>query len=118
DLDSAAVENDIYDSYVEAAVKRFQARHGISADGRPGALTMKALNIPAEQRLAQLKTNLTRLRAFDTRNASRFVVCNIPAAQLEGIDDATVVSRHSALAGKPDRPSAELNLQRVEGNFH
>ena len=29
DLDSAAVENDIYDSYVEAAVKRFQARHGI-----------------------------------------------------------------------------------------
>ena len=37
DLDPAAVENDIYDSYVEAAVKRFQARHGISADGRPGA---------------------------------------------------------------------------------
>src|SRR6185436_17485849 len=52
DLDPSAVENDIYDSYVEAAVKRFQARHGISADGRPGALTMKALNIPADQRLA------------------------------------------------------------------
>src|SRR6476619_5493274 len=69
DLDPAAVENDIYDSYVEAAVKRFQARHGISADGRPGALTIKALNIPADQRLNQLKVNLARLRAFNTKGA-------------------------------------------------
>jgi murein L,D-transpeptidase YcbB/YkuD len=91
DLDPAAIENDIYDSYVEAGVKRFQARHGISADGRPGALTMKALNIPAEQRLNQLKVNLARLRSFDTKKATRFVVCNIPAAQLEAIENGTVM---------------------------
>ena len=107
DLDPSAVENDVYDSYVEAAVKRFQARHGISADGRPGALTIKALNIPAEQRLNQLKTNLARLRALDTKGASRFVVCNIPAAQLEAIENGTVMSRHIAVAGKPDRPSPD-----------
>ena len=35
DLDPSAVENDIYDSYVEAAVRRFQVRHGLSGDGRP-----------------------------------------------------------------------------------
>jgi murein L,D-transpeptidase YcbB/YkuD len=118
DLDPSAVENDIYDSYVEAAVKRFQARHGISADGRPGALTMKALNVPAEQRLSQLKTNLARLRALDTKGASRFVVCNIPAAQLEAIENGTVMSRHIAVAGKPDRPSPELNSRIVEINFN
>src|SRR3954452_16592866 len=118
DLDPAAVENDIYDSYVEAAVKRFQARHGISADGRPGALTMKALNIPAEQRLNQLRVNLTRLRSFNTKGAPRFVVCNIPAAQLEAIESGTVMSRHIAVAGKPDRPSPELNSNIVEINFN
>ena len=118
DLDPTAVENDIYDSYVEAAVKRFQARHGISADGRPGAPTMKALNIPAEQRLSQLKVNLARLRAFDTKRAPRFVVCNIPAAQLEAIENGTVMSRHVAVAGKPDRPSPELNSRIVEINFN
>ena len=118
DLDPASVENDIYDSYVEAAVKRFQARHGISADGRPGALTMKALNIPAEQRLNQLKINLARLRSFDTKKAPRFVVCNIPAAQLEAIENGTVMSRHIAVAGKPDRPSPELNSRIVEINFN
>ncbi|MEA2875226.1 MAG: L,D-transpeptidase YcbB [Hyphomicrobiales bacterium] len=118
DLDPSAVENDVYDSYVDAAVKRFQARHGISADGRPGALTMKALNVPAEQRLSQLKTNLARLRALDTKGASRFVVCNIPAAQLEAIENGTVMSRHIAVAGKPDRPSPELNSRIVEINFN
>src|SRR4051794_29825589 len=118
DLDPSAVQNDIYDSYVEAAVKRFQARHGISADGRPGALTIKALNIPAEQRLSQLKVNLTRLRSFDTKGAPRFVVCNIPAAQLEAIENGTVMSRHIAVAGKPDRPSPELNSKIVEINFN
>src|SRR6266850_2784766 len=118
DLDPAAVENDVYDSYVEAAIRRFQARHGLSTDGRPGALTFNALNIPADQRLSQLKTNLARLRAFDTRNASRFVVCNIPAAQLEAIENGVVQSRHIAVAGKPDRPSPELNSKIVEINFN
>ena len=33
DLDPNAVGNDIYNSYVEAAVRRFQARHGLSTDG-------------------------------------------------------------------------------------
>ena len=118
DLDPSAVENDVYDSYVEAAVKRFQARHGLSADGRPGALTFNALNVPAEQRLAQLKTNLARLRAFDTKNASRFVVCNIPAAQLEAIENGVVMSRHAAVAGKPDRPSPDIASRIIEINFN
>ena len=118
DLDPAAVENDVYDSYVETALRRFQARHGLSADGRPGTLTFNALNVPAEQRLSQLKTNLARLRAFDTRQAARFVVCNIPAAQLEAIENGTVMSRHIAVVGKPDRPSPDINSRIVEINFN
>lgn len=118
DLDPSAVENDIYDSYVETAMRRFQARHGLSIDGRPGTLTVNALNIPADQRLHQLKTNLTRLRAFNANPANRFVVCNIPAAQLEAIENGTVMSRHLAVAGKRDRPSPELNSKIVEINFN
>src|ERR1044071_4901427 len=118
DLDPAAVENDVYDSYVETAVRRFQARHGLSADGRPGTLTFNALNVPADQRLSQLKTNLARLRAFDTKQAPRFVVCNIPAAQLEAIESGTVMSRHIAVVGKPDRPSPDINSRIVEVNFN
>ena len=64
DIDPNAVGNDIYDSYVEAAVRRFQARHGLTVDGIMREQTLAAINVPAPVRLAQLKVNLTRLRAL------------------------------------------------------
>jgi L,D-transpeptidase YcbB len=62
DLENNAGVTEIFDSYVEAAVRRFQARHGIGVDGVVREQTVKALNIPAPVRLAQLRTNLVRLR--------------------------------------------------------
>ena len=62
DIDPNAVGNDIYDSYVEAAVRRFQARHGLTIDGVIRTETLAALNVPAPMRLAQLKVNVTRLK--------------------------------------------------------
>lgn len=54
DLENNAGVTEIFDSYVEAAVRRFQARHGIGVDGVVREQTVKALNIPAPVRLAQL----------------------------------------------------------------
>ena len=96
----------------------FRRATGFPPTGGPGTLTFNALNVPADQRLSQLKTNLARLRAFDTKPASRFVVCNIPAAQLEAIENGTVMSRHIAVVGKPDRPSPDINSRIVEINFN
>ena len=118
DLDPGAGEGEIYDSYVEAAVRRFQARHGISGDGIARTITFAALNIPAGERLNQLKANLVRLRAFAAAPPHRHVVCNIPAAQLEAIENGVVMSRHAAVAGKPDRPSPDLTSKIVEVNFN
>src|SRR5262245_58555234 len=61
DLSAKAGTTDIFDSYVEAAVRRFQARHGLTVDGILREPTFQALNVPAAVRLAQLKTNLVRL---------------------------------------------------------
>ena len=41
--------SDAFDSYVDAAVKRFQARHGIQPDGVIGDTTFAALNVPAHR---------------------------------------------------------------------
>jgi murein L,D-transpeptidase YcbB/YkuD len=118
DLDPSAGENDVYDSYVEAAVRRFQARHGLSIDGIARKLTFEALNFPAEARLGQLRINLVRLRALAAAPGHRFVVCNIPAAQLEAIENGVVMSRHATVAGKPDRPSPDISSKIVEINFN
>ncbi|MBI3436770.1 MAG: L,D-transpeptidase family protein [Proteobacteria bacterium] len=118
DLDASSGVSDVFDSYVEAAVRRFQARHGISVDGIIREQTYKALNVPANVRLEQLRVNLVRLRALSGNLGQRYVVCNIPAAQIEAIEGAVAVSRHTAVVGKPDRPSPDINSRIVEVNFN
>ncbi|MGA2568284.1 MAG: peptidoglycan-binding protein [Pseudolabrys sp.] len=118
DLEASAGTTDIFDSYVEAAVRRFQARHGITVDGIVRAESFDRLNIPCDVRLSQLKTNLVRLRSLTSHLPNRYVVCNIPAAQIEAVEDGVAVSRHTAVVGKPDRPSPEINSKIVEINFN
>jgi murein L,D-transpeptidase YcbB/YkuD len=118
DLDANAGVTDVYDSYVEAAVRRFQARHGLSVDGMAKDQTLKAMNVPAQVRLAQLQTNLVRLRSMSGNLGQRYVLCNIPAARIEAIEGNVAVSRHTAVAGKPDRPSPDVNSKIIEINFN
>jgi L,D-transpeptidase YcbB len=119
DLDPTLGPSEAFDSYVDAAVKRFQARHGIPPDGVVGNSTFAALNVPASVRLNQLATNLTRLKMLVGRlPKGRFVMVNIPAAAVEAVEDGRVVSRHTAVVGKVDRPSPLVNSKITEINFH
>jgi murein L,D-transpeptidase YcbB/YkuD len=118
DLSANAGIGDIFDSYVEAALRRFQARHGLAVDGILREATLQALNVSAPIRLAQLKTNLVRLRTMSGKLGHRFVVCNIPAAQVEAIEGGVVLSRHVAVVGKPDRPSPDIQSRIIEINFN
>ena len=118
DLDANAGVSDVFDSYVDAAVRRFQTRHGLNSDGVVHTQTLKVLNVPTAARLAQLKTNLLRLRSLSAHLGNRHVVCNIPAARIEAIENGVAVSRHTAVVGKPDRPSPDINSKIVEVNFN
>jgi murein L,D-transpeptidase YcbB/YkuD len=118
DLDVNTGISDIFDSYVEASVRRFQARHGLTVDGIVREQTFNGLNVPAAVRLSQLKTNLVRLRSLSGNLGPRFVVCNIPAAQVEAIENGVAVSRHIGVVGKPDRPSPDIQSKITEINFN
>jgi len=118
DLDGRSGLNDTYDTYVEAAVRRFQTRHGLSPDGIVREQTLRSLNVPAEARLNQLRTNVVRLRAFSGTLGPRFVMANIPAAWIEAVEGGVAVSWHTAVAGKPDRPSPDIQSKIVEINFN
>jgi murein L,D-transpeptidase YcbB/YkuD len=118
DLDTAAGESPIYDSYVEAGVRRFQARHGLNATGALNAATVTAMNVPADVRLKQLELNIVRLRSYSGNLGQRYVIVNIPAALVETVEDGIVQSRHAAGVGKIDRQSPVMNAKVTEVNFN
>lgn len=109
DLSQSAGLSESFDSYVDAAVKRFQTRHGLPADGVTGKYTFASLNVSAPVRLGQLETNLVRLRSMSGDLSQRYVMVNIPAAQIEAVENGRVVSRHTAIVGKIDRQTPILN---------
>ena len=114
DLPRSAGTNGAFDSYVDGAVKRFQARHGLPSDGAVGEYTLKALNVTADVRLGQLQTNLVRLQAMSGDLGRRYVMVNIPAAYIEAVENGRVASRHTAIVGKIDRQSPVLNSKIYE----
>ncbi len=118
DLASSAGVSDVFDTYVDTAVKHFQARHGIPADGIVGATSFAALNISATARLGQLQVNLGRLRELTAQAPDRYVLVNIPAAQLEAVEAQQVVIRSDVVVGKVDRPSPILTSQIHQVNFN
>lgn len=87
DLDAAAeADGGIYTPELARAVRRFQARHGLSEDGVLGPDTLAALAVPPAQRVAQLELTLERLRWLPPPPRGRFIVVNVPAYRLWAFD--------------------------------
>ena len=108
DLPPAQARGEVYDETLAAAVRRFQARHGLEQTGSVGAKTLAALNVPVTQRLRQLAASLDRLAETDFTFGERYVVVNLPAAFAEAVVGDKVVRRHVVQVGRPDRPSPQL----------
>ncbi|MDX8515083.1 L,D-transpeptidase family protein [Mesorhizobium captivum] len=109
DLSQGAGISTAFDSYVDSAVKRFQLRHGLPADGAMGKYTYAAMNVSAQIRLGQLQTNLQRLKEKAGTLGTRYVLVDIPGAQVEAVENDRVVLRHTAIVGKIDRQTPIVN---------
>jgi murein L,D-transpeptidase YcbB/YkuD len=110
--------DDRFDEVVEAAVARFQRNHGLHAHGRLDGKTVATLNVSPAARLETLRANLPRVQEHATGLGERYVVVNIPAAQLEAVEWGRVRSRHNVVVGKPDRPSPAISSRISELNFN
>lgn len=118
DLDPSVGLAPVYDSFVEAGVRRFQELHGLKPTGEVTASTVTAFNIPADVRLKQLEINLVRLRSYAANPGRRYVVANIPGALVETVEDGIVQTRHAAGVGKIDRQSPIMTTKVIDINFN
>ncbi len=79
-----------YGGAVEAAVRRFQSRHGLESDGILWPLTQEALRVPLAWRARQVELAMERLRWLPPLTG-RALVVNIPAFHLFGFDSIGMV---------------------------
>ncbi len=88
DLPPRAVTGlELYSKPLVKAVKRFQRRHGLPADGRLGEQTLRQLNTPLSLRLRQLRLALERWRWLPHRFSRPPILVNIPEFRLYAGDE-------------------------------
>jgi murein L,D-transpeptidase YcbB/YkuD len=118
DLNPREARSRRFDDGLLAAVRRFQMRNGLIPDGLVRRETLYHLNVPVATRIMQLRTNLVRLTALSGDLGPRFVMVNIPGAEIEAVESGVVAGRHSAVVGKVDRQTPIVTSAIHEVNFN
>lgn len=108
-----------FDATLEAALLRFQERHGLNTDGAVGPMTLAALNTPASTRAEQVAVNLERLRWLNRDLGRRHVMINAAGFSMSFFEDGerrfttrTVVGQ----AGRFETPEFNDELEYIVVN--
>ncbi|GIU25780.1 peptidoglycan-binding protein [Shewanella schlegeliana] len=91
------------------AIKRFQGRHGLKADGIIGPETLKWLNVSPKKRASILAKNFVNRAEFMAQRGDRFLVINVPAFEMELFNNGKVELVSRVIVGKPYRPTPLLS---------
>lgn len=118
DMEEQTRVSDVFDEHADVAIRRFQARHGLTVSGKVDAETYFTLNIPADLRLAQLRLNALRVEQVAKDLSDKYLLVNIPAAAIEAIEGASVIRRHTAVVGRVERATPILHSKVHQINFN
>jgi L,D-transpeptidase YcbB len=111
DLSQTDTLTDVYDTVMQDAVKKFQARHGLEADGVIGKGTITALNVTKEQRKQQIIVNLERWRWFPRNLGINHLVVNIPNYHLHAVQNIDTTRTYRVVVGSEKRKTPILSSQ-------
>lgn len=121
--DAPEVENGRLTGPLVEALRQFQQRHGLDADGVLGTRTVAALNVPVAWRQRQIELALERLRWLPDLGPGRLIAINIPMFHLWAWDgnpgtdapvlDMAVIVGRSVRWQTPvlDRPLTQIVLR-------
>ena len=88
-------------------VKKYQKKHKLTVDGKPGEETVRTLNSYDYEKFRRIAITLDRYKTLGEMPES-FLVVNIPAFALEVWDSDSVVLESKVIVGKPTTPTPLL----------
>ena len=103
----------VFDGAVSAALKAFEARHGLTPDGLLDDAVLHALNVPVEARIEQLTLNMERWRWLPESLGPRHIIVNVPTYRLDVYENGHVVLPMRVVAGKKENPTP-IFMDRME----
>ncbi|MCU0976507.1 MAG: L,D-transpeptidase family protein [Steroidobacteraceae bacterium] len=112
DLMDQPLDGELYDEALEAAVRSFQARHLLTADGAVGRGTLRELNVPVGDRIRQIRVNLERARhVLHEIGDEPMVAVDIAGFEVRWIEGRKVVWSSRVVVGQPMRQTPTFKAQ-------
>jgi len=92
--------SEIFDDSLQAAVRSFQYRFGMTTDGEAGAALIRYLNIPLRDYIRKIIINMERARWLPLDLKSHYLIINIPAFTLYAYDADTIDFAMNVVVGR------------------
>ncbi|HEV8253669.1 MAG TPA: L,D-transpeptidase family protein [Vicinamibacteria bacterium] len=106
-----------FDAPLADALRRFQSRHGLEADGVAGKDTVAALNVPVDARIRQIELSLERWRWLPRPLGRRWIAVNIPTFMLYGFDGGRPALAMRVITGRTESPTPVFSQPMQEVIF-
>ena len=90
----------MYGVALQQGMRHFQERHGLDVDAIIGPATLRALNIPVEQRIRQLEINLERARWVLDDIEDEFILVNVAGFRAYLVRDREAVWETKVQVGR------------------
>lgn len=92
--------SEAFDDSLQSAIKSFQIRYGMTADGIAGTAFLRNLNTPIQDYIRKIIINMERARWVPLDLKSRYLVINIPSFTLNAYDVDTLNFSMNVVVGK------------------
>ena len=103
DLKEELGNSEKFDKDVDIALRQFQKRNTLEADGIVASKTKEALNIPMEDLIHKVIINMERLRWLPDELGDKHIIVNVAGYEVRAYENADLKLTIPAIVGRPSR---------------
>jgi len=95
--------------HISAAIKKFQLKKGITADGKVGSTTLRMLNLSDREKFIRIAISMDKYKMLPEKMPDKFIWVNLPGFYMQLINKDTVEILSRIVCGKPLTRTPQLS---------